>query len=204
MERLQIKNVGPIKNVLLELKKVNVFIGKNSMGGIQTLLPLYLTLEYLNSIDKEFVAEFFNENKNSIFKENNIMANKKSYILEEPELNLFPKEQFEVVKFMIQNSHSVVFVTHSPYVLYCLNILLYAYEVGNISQKSKEEVDKIISEEYWINPKEFGAFYFDDGGAESFFNGKLIDDNLIDDVSNEFEEIFEELREIKRSIKSGV
>jgi len=155
----------------------NSFISlKNASSGIQTILPIYLTVEYLN-------------------KDGN-----KHYILEEPELNLFPKEQFELIKYMIKNSESIIFITHSPYVLYSLNILLYAYEIGNISEKAKNLVEKIISCEYWINPEDFSANYFENGEVKSFFNNG-IEDNILDDVSGEFEEIFDELREIYLKVK---
>jgi len=155
----------------------NVITLKNASSGIQTILPLYLTVDYLN------------------------MKSKKNYILEEPELNLFPKEQFEIVKFMIENSDSVLFVTHSPYVLYALNILLFAYKVGNLSNKIADEVNKIVDRKYWINPKEFSAYYFENGEVKSFFNGSLLDDNLLDDVSSEFEDIFDELKDIYKRAK---
>jgi len=150
----------------------NSFISlKNASSGLQTILPLYLTIEYLN---------------NKI---------KRDYILEEPELNLFPKEQFEVVKFMVENSKNCVFVTHSPYVLFSLNILLFAQKVGNLNEKAKKEVEKIIPSKYWLNSDEFSAYYFEEGEVKSFFN-EMLEDNLLDNASNELEEIFDELSEI--------
>jgi len=160
----------------LYFDKQNYISLKNDSSGIQTILPLYLTIEYLN-------------------KDGN-----KHYILEEPELNLFPKEQFELVKYMIKNSKSIIFITHSPYVLYSLNILLYAYKVGNINKNAKNLVEKIIPCEYWINPEDFSANYFKNGEVKSFFSNG-IEDNILDDVSIELEEIFDELREIYLKVK---
>jgi len=155
----------------------NSFISlKNASSGIQTILPLFITIEYLNT------------------------SSKKHYILEESELNLFPKEQFELVKYMIKNSESIIFITHSPYVLYSLNILLYAYKIGNISEKAKNLVEEIIPCEYWINSEDFSANYFKNGEVKSFFNNG-IEDNILDDVSIELEEIFDELREIYLKVK---
>jgi len=150
----------------------NNFISlKNASSGLQTLLPLYLTIEYLNN------------------------DTKRDYILEEPELNLFPKEQFEVVKFMVENSKSCVFVSHSPYVLFSLNILLFAQKVGSLNEKAKKEVEKIIPSKYWIDTNEFSAYYFEEGEVKSFFD-EMLEDNLLDNASNELEEIFDELSEI--------
>ena len=140
--------------------KKNFISLKNASSGLQTILPLYLTIEYLN---------------NEI---------QRDYILEEPELNLFPKEQFEVVKFMVENSKSCVFVTHSPYVLFSLNILLFAQKVGNLNEKAKKEVEKIIPSKYWIDAHEFSAYYFEDGEVRSFFN-EMLEDNFFDNASIE-------------------
>jgi predicted ATPase len=149
---------------------------KSASSGIQTLLPIYLTIEYLN------------------------LTSKKHYILEEPELNIFPEEQFELVKYMIKNSESVIFITHSPYVLFSLNILLYAYEVGNMNKEAKKLVEEIVPSDYWINPEEFSAYYFENGKIKNFFDG-LIEDNVLDGVSTELEDIFDELQDIYIKVK---
>jgi predicted ATPase len=149
---------------------------KSASSGIQTLLPIYLTIEYLN------------------------LTSKKHYILEEPELNIFPEEQFELVKYMIKNSESVIFITHSPYVLFSLNILLYAYEVGNMNKEAKKLVEEIVPSDYWINPEEFSAYYFENGKIKNFFDSS-IEDNVLDGVSTELEDIFDELQDIYIKVK---
>ncbi len=150
---------------------------KNASSGIQTILPLYLTIEYLNK------------------------DGKKHYILEEPELNLFPKEQFELVKYMVKNSESTIFITHSPYVLYSLNLLIYAFKVGNMNKKARELVENVIPSCYWIDYNNFSAYYFEEGKIKKFFK-EDIEENLLDDVSLELEEIFDELREIYIRVKN--
>ena len=149
---------------------------KNASSGIQTLLPLYLTVEYLN------------------------LNSTKHYLLEEPELNLFPREQFELIKYMIKNSESVVFITHSPYVLFSLNILIYAHKVGNLNKEAKKLVEDIIPSDYWINPKEFSAYSFEERTVNSFFDNGITD-NILDDMSMDLEELMDELREIYLKVK---
>ena len=157
----------------------NDFISlKEASSGVQALLPLKLTVTYLNEEEK------------------------KKYILEEPELNLFPKEQFEIVKFMVENSDNIVFISHSPYIVSSLNLLLYAYKVGNFSDKTKKQVDKIIPQKYWINPNEFSAYYFYDGVAKNILSNGLIGENSIDDVADEFSDLYDEINEIYYEAKN--
>ena len=157
-----------------------IYIDKNNFislmeasSGIQALLPLKITIPYLNRVRK------------------------KDFILEEPELNLFPQEQFELVKFMIENSNSVLFISHSPYILVSLNILLFAYQVGNINYQTKKLVSKFIPQKYWINPDNFSGYCFDDGGVIDIAKNGLISNNYLDDVNDELNNLFDELLEIK-------
>ena len=155
------------------MDKDNYIFLNESSSGVQALLPLKLTIPYLN---KEI---------------------KKDYILEEPELNLFPKEQFELVKFMVENSNSILFISHSPYILVALNILLFAYQVGNINEQTKKLVSKFIPQKFWINPDEFSGYCFDNGGVIDIARNGLISDNYLDDVNDELNNLFDELLEIK-------
>jgi len=143
---------------------------KSASSGIQTILPLHLVM---------------------------LFDNQKSYIIEEPELNLFPTEQFELLKFMISNSGSLTIATHSPYILSGLNILLYAHNIAHKDSSFYEKVDKIIPSKYWIDPNEFSAYLFDNGEAISILENGLISDNAIDDASDYYNDIFDEISEIE-------
>ena len=50
------------------------------------------------------------------------------FLLEEPELNLFPSAQNKLVMYVIDksiaNNHRVLLTTHSPYILTSLNNLI--------------------------------------------------------------------------------
>jgi len=143
---------------------------KSASSGIQTILPLYLVM---------------------------LFDNQKRYIIEEPELNLFPTEQFELLKFMISNSDALTIATHSPYILSGLNILLYAHNVAHKDSSFYKKVDKIIPSKYWIDPNEFSAYLFDNGEAVSILENGLISDNAIDDASDYYNDIFDEISEIE-------
>lgn len=152
----------------------------HSSSGIQSALPLYLTTKY------------FGEKHHAI-------------IIEEPELNLFPKAQCQTIHYLVEqmNAENKLFLmTHSPYVLSSLNILLYAYKVGSLNEKAKAKVSALVPESRWINPNDFSAYYLENGTVRSLKGSTgLIGENEIDESSDEIEGQFEELLEIYREHK---
>jgi len=154
---------------------------EHSSSGIQSVLPLYLTVKY-------FSQKY------------------KNIIIEEPEQNLFPKAQTETIKYIIEqisNKNRLFLMTHSPYVLSTLNTLMMAYKTGNLGEESKKEVNKLFKEEEWINPKEFSAYYLENGVARDI-KGRtgLISDNEIDEISDDIQCEFEVLLSIFREHKN--
>ena len=153
-----------------------------SSSGIQSALPLYLTIKYFS-------------NRHS------------SIIIEEPEQNLFPKAQAKTIKYIIEqisDDNSLFMMTHSPYVLSTLNNLIMAYKVAQLGEKEKKLVETLIPKEQWINPNKFSAYYLEDGTSISIKSDiGLIDDNEIDEISEEMGEEFDELLEIYRASKNG-
>ncbi|CAA6816368.1 MAG: Unknown protein [uncultured Sulfurovum sp.] len=154
---------------------------EHSSSGIQSALPLYVTVKY-----------FAQKHKN--------------IIIEEPEENLFPKAQAETIKYIIEqvsDENSLFMMTHSPYVLSTLNILMMAHKVGNLNEEVKEKVEALIPESQWMNRDNFSAYYLKDGEARDI-KGRtgLISDNEIDEVSDDIEFEFEELLTIYREHKN--
>ncbi|CAA6812221.1 MAG: Unknown protein [uncultured Sulfurovum sp.] len=154
---------------------------EHSSSGVQSSLPLYLTVTYLTQ------------------KHRNI-------IIEEPEQNLFPKAQKETIEYIIEqvsNSNNLFMMTHSPYVLSTLNTLMMAYRAGILNDNAKEEVLELFNENQWINPSDFSAYYLENGIARDI-KGRtgLISDNEIDEISDEMAYGFEELLSIYREHKN--
>ncbi|MEY2829837.1 MAG: hypothetical protein RIQ33_1695 [Bacteroidota bacterium] len=150
-----------------------------SASGYQSIAPILIVLR------------FYQQNFESSFKYR--------YILEEPELHLFPSIQNDLVRFLAEstngNAHSLTLTTHSPYTLTSLNNLMFAYQLG---QKNEEEVDKIIPKKYWLNPSDVSAYYLSNGKAESIIDETgLIDATKIDGISEINNEEYDKLCEIK-------
>lgn len=151
----------------------------------------------------------------------------RSFVIEEPELNLFPIAQYELIQFLESSRDDPfskwedygtihTYTTHSPYILSALNNLLYADKVrGELNTKTipspfnKEEyhernmeniqkIKKIVKA--LIDPSSFRAYQINDGFAKSIFNIKegLIEENYIDMASDKISEDFSSLMELTR------
>lgn len=161
-------------NVLLELQR--------SSTGLQSLIPMLLVLTYGDRNDDSDIH----------------------FIIEEPELNLYPTTQHDVMKFIISKctneNQQLTITTHSPYVLSTLNVLLMAHQAG---QHDKEEVTKIIPEESWVNPEEINVYFLEKSGiARQIFDREIgmISENELDNVSMVISDEFDELMDIYRSV----
>lgn len=130
-----------------------------------------------------------------------------SFVIEEPETNLYPKAQYELIKFLekdreddfgrIDKGSIHTYTTHSPFILSSLNNMLYAFKMGSKAESKEigDNISKIIAKENWIDPELFSAYEIKNGKAFSIFDRKtgLIKQNSIDKVS---EEIIEDFRRI--------
>ncbi|WP_431244310.1 AAA family ATPase [Flavobacterium sp. P21] len=149
-----------------------------SASGLQSIIPILLLIEYSKSLKDKYNFNF---------------------VVEEPELNLYPKAQHELIKYLVKNClfdrKNLILTTHSPFVLASINNLLLAYDKG---QKNPKEVNKIIKKESWLNPKNFIAYELKNGKAKKIMNDKLgqISENMIDGVSDAFANEFDKLLDL--------
>lgn len=159
----------------------------HSSSGLQAIFPLLLVIEYF-------------------YKKQTL-----SFIIEEPELNLFPSTQYELIKYIILriNKHGdspkmLTILTHSPYILSSFNNLLFAYKTASINKNSRKLVNELIEEVYWINPKNFTANYLEYGINKNILSKRdLISENEIDGVSEDIAGEFDEILEIYRESRNG-
>lgn len=161
------------------VKKTNdrsYFQLSSGASGFQSTIPNYLTVKYYSEFEKRA----------------------RTFIIEEPEINLFPKAQKKLMGFfaesMNQNNHQFLLPTHSPYILSSLNNLMYAYKVAN-EFNAKVEVKKIIDEKYWVNPNDVEVYFLENGNAKSLIDKKegLINIDELDSVSEIINKEFDEL-----------
>lgn len=158
-----------------ETEKVDLL---ESASGLQSVIPILLLVEYSKSLKEKYNFNF---------------------VVEEPELNLYPKAQHELIKYLIKNClferKNLILTTHSPFVLASINNLLLAFDKG---KTKPTEVNKIIKKESWLNPKNFIAYELKNGKAKKIMDDKLgqIKENMIDGVSDAFSDEFDKLLDV--------
>ena len=149
-----------------------------SSSGLQSIIPVLLLVEYAKSLKDKYNFNF---------------------VVEEPELNIYPKAQHELIKYLVKNClfdrKNLILTTHSPFVLASINNLLLAYDKG---QSNPKEVTKIIKKESWLNPKNFIAYELKNGKARLIMDDKLgqIKTNMIDTISDDFSNEFDKLLDL--------
>lgn len=142
---------------------------------------------------KSFFKELRNNDKearelfrlaSSIY-ENLFETNNSQFIIEEPEQNLFPETQRDLVYYLLQKcldkeGNRLTLTTHSPYVLYALNNCMMASLVSN--KMSERELNKLKCRQSKIDPSFVSIYEIRDGVVEKTIQGEdgLISDNYFD------------------------
>lgn len=152
-------------------------------SGIQSLVPLLLVLHY--AIEKREYS---------------------SFVIEEPECNLFPTKQVELLKEILRlvkdPTRTLTITTHSPYLLSAMNNILFA---GLLTEKYgdriKKYVDDIIPEVYQLKAGDYSVYSLGkeiNGGVycKSLIDPEtgMIDYNTLDGVSEMLSDEFEALQ----------
>lgn len=189
------KNQAWIDNKISKVKL------NDSSSGQQELFPMILVLLY------------------KIFNYSNFLSFEILYnsllIIEEPEAHLFPKYQYKITELFVllynltknnkeTNKNSFFITTHSPYILSAINNFIQANNTFEELKKkdkkvAKNKVSKIISEDKWLNFEKVSCYLISEGKAKNIMNKetKLIDANIIDEISNEIASQFSSLLELE-------
>lgn len=132
-----------------------------------------------------------------------------SFVIEEPEQNLFPKNQFEMLGFVTtrlwtNQRRQFIITTHSPYMLSSLNVLMLAYKLQHI-EEVREEAEKIIKPSYTVNPDDVVVYSLDPESEEyckSLISEKtgLVSVNELDSVSEVIGDDFDRLYDLYRKV----
>lgn len=160
---------------------------KATSSGLQSAIPMLMIIDYALQTD------CFD-----------------SFVIEEPEQNLFPQNQFEMLGFVTSKlSHpnqrrQFIITTHSPYMLSSLNVLMLAYKLQHI-EEVREEAEKIIAPEYTVNPDDVAVYSLDPNAevyCKSLISEKtgLVTVNELDSVSEIIGDKFDRLYDLYRQI----
>ena len=199
-------------------------------SGLQSVVPLYIQLFYfaygfflkknngniidemlrervLIELNKEFATSTskFGEGYAVKGKSKQIINQLTHYdscdlFIEEPEENLFPQTQNELVKWFAElmnngGNHSLFIATHSPYVMSAFNNLIQAGDVIEEFPEKKESVDQIIGYNLSLSYDDVAAFAIADGTVHSIKDEelRLISPSELDTASDKISEVFNQL-----------
>ena len=166
------------------LQNDKVVLLSETASGIQSVTPLLVLLEHLSRNTEQA----------------------QSFIIEEPELNLYPTAQQGLLNWLVEKctkgENDLTITTHSPYILSHLNLLLYAYQVAEQYPERREQVAAIVPESSWINPKEFACYQVENGGVQSLVDDDLglIDNNELDALSGDAADAFDNLIRLSKAV----
>lgn len=155
-------------------RKINL---SNTSSGQQEALPMLLILSILA-----------------------IQIKHSRIFIEEPEAHLFPVSQKRIIELLslLYNKHNTDFVltTHSPYILTAINNAILAHDV--VEAKGKEAVKAIFDPDFTIKYEDVKAYTVENGRLISIMDDemRLIGASVIDEVSSEFEQVFNSLLEL--------
>ena len=122
--------------------------------------------------------------------------------VEEPELSLFPSNQWGLMKYLIREClksettpMDLTIATHSPYVLTALNIMML---LKKAREKDMEAADRICRDCPMLDVGEVGAWSVNAGRCESLMDEELgmIDGTFLDWTSDIYEDIIIHLNDI--------
>ncbi len=162
----------------------------NASSGQQESLPMLLVLSSL---------PYFRSNESNL------------YIIEEPEAHLFPKSQKQIVEMIVEiynlfeKKNSYIITTHSPYVLAVLNVLAKAGRIrkkfvdNRLGTKKIEALYEVVPKYLQIGESCLAAYLISNNSAKKITEPEtgLVNDEIIDKVSEDTSNIFEELLELE-------
>lgn len=125
-----------------------------------------------------------------------------SFILEEPEQNLFPCTQVDLFNDIInlcnsEHPSSVFITTHSPYVLAAANILLFMGKIQKLGVET-DQLKELTGFNTLIKKGELTAYSVSDGTCRSIIDDEtgLIKENELDTASDYNAEVFDSLYQL--------
>ena len=230
-------------NDTLNLKGVNYKVKlTDASSGFQSLVPLFLVSDYLaKSVKKQSSQEKeqmsgeernrFKKGVEEIWKNDNLTSeqkrvalsvlsskfNKSAFvnIVEEPEQNLFPSSQWEMLQSLLRlNNFNVgnklIMTTHSPYIVNYMSIAIQGSNLFKQIEKSDKKellspkLEKVVSNESLISSDKVIIYQLnEENGSISkldTFEGIPSDGNYLNDMLSEGNRMFDALLEIEEEL----
>jgi predicted ATPase len=160
---------------------------KKLVDGLENLRS-YLNKDLPLSFDKQDIDKMQNDLNKALGFDSDYNYSK--VIIEEPELNLFPDTQKDLIYYMLsvlnqeEREHQLVLTTHSPYILFSLNNCMMGGLVKDkIPEDKRNEFESFHS---WIDPKKVSIYEIHDGGLMPIQDEDgIIEDNYLNKAYKE-------------------
>jgi len=213
----------------------------DASSGFQSFVPVYLVSQHLaNSVQaqsknnqsamsademgrfKQAVASIFandtltDEQKRVAISVLSNRFNKTAFIniVEEPEQNLFPSSQWDLLKHLLAFNHQgaanqLVLTTHSPYIVNYLSLAIQGKQLQQRMQESgraelQPELYQIIPETALLDAKDVAIYQCNEQDGRisrlSCFEGIPSDQNLLNDWLRMGNTLFDQLLELEEAI----
>lgn len=207
-------------------------------SGFQSLVPVYLVSAHLaNMVRKQSLGnnepmssdemKRFRTGVEEVLRNNSLTDEQKRIalsvlssrfnktaffnIVEEPEQNLFPSSQRELLHGLLKfnnynEGNKLIITTHSPYLI---NYLTLAVKAGGLRAKIKSEqllskLDEIVPLDSLIKPDELAIYEMDEKKGSihilASYNGLPSDENELNERLDESNELFAQLLEVQQSL----
>jgi hypothetical protein len=173
-------------------------------SGTLELLPMFNVIDQLACFQEDIYARTATTKISPIA---DVSDHSPLIYLEEPEVHIFPKTQYDLVRLFTRLANDPilnfdwVITTHSPYILTAFNDLIKAGHIAAQRPDKAAEIEKIVPSKYWIKPGDFSAYAFDgkDGVLRSIMDDetKMINGDVLDDISETISGEFGQLLEIQ-------
>ncbi len=227
------------QNEILIIKGENYKVQlTDASSGFQSLVPVYLVSKYLSesvkdqSDNKESMSndekKRFKNGVEQIYSNNYLTEeqkrvaisvlsskfNKTSFIniVEEPEQNLFPTSQWELLKKLVEfnnmsKSNQLIITTHSPYIINYMSIAVQANflkEKINGNESLLHKLEKFVPLKSTIASSDLSIYQLDEknGTIEKLndYQGIPSDNNYLNDSLADGNRLFDSLLEIEQEL----
>ena len=221
------------QNDILHLKGKDYKLRVSEVSsGYQSFIPLYIVSDNLSqSILTKSEQTPMSEDERERFKKllSDIVKNKKfteeqrraaistlparfnksSFIniVEEPEQNLFPSSQWEVLASLLRmnnicDKNQLIMTSHSPYIINYLALFVKAHSIKQIANTEQtERLEQIVPSGSYIHPSQLHVYEFNDATGKysllDSYKGMPSDENLLNNSLAGSNERFTKLLELE-------
>ncbi len=221
------------QNDILHLKGKDYKLRVSEVSsGYQSFIPLYIVSDNLSqSILTKSEQTPMSEDERERFKKllSDIVKNKKfteeqrrtaistlparfnksSFIniVEEPEQNLFPSSQWEVLASLLRmnnicDKNQLIMTSHSPYIINYLALFVKAHSIKQIANSAQtEQLEQIVPSGSYIHPSQLHVYEFNDATGKysllDSYKGMPSDENLLNNSLAGSNERFTKLLELE-------